>query len=112
MTLAEGVVALPRLNPALRASATSALAFLAVERRDADEVRRLYSGLLPRAGTASFFVPFAFDRLLGLLAAAFGEVDAAVAHFDDALAFCDRAGYLPERAWTASDRAGAAVLHA
>jgi ATP/maltotriose-dependent transcriptional regulator MalT len=103
--LAEGVLALPKLNPALRTYATSALALIAVERQDTDTAMRLYEDLESQRGTASFFVPLAFDRLLGLLAATFGQVDTALAHFDDALAFCTRAGYRPEQAWTASDHA-------
>ena len=104
-TLAEGVLALPRLNPALRTYAMSALALIAVERQDADAAMRLYEDLESQGGTASFFIPFAVDRLLGLLAATFGHIDAALAHFAEALAFCDRAGYRPEYAWTASDHA-------
>jgi hypothetical protein len=51
------------------------------------------------------------DRLLGLLAATFGAVDAARAHFEDGLAFCARAGYRPEYAWTACDYAEALLAH-
>ena len=36
-----------------------------------------------------------------------GRVDTALAHFEDGLAFCDRAGYRPEHAWTGSDYAEA-----
>ena len=45
--------------------------------------------------------------LLGLLAAALGERDRALNHYQDALAFCQRSGYRPEYAWTASDYAEA-----
>jgi hypothetical protein len=51
----------------------------------------------------------AADRLLGLLSVAMGEVDTARAHFEAALAFCDRAGYRPEYARTALDYAEALV---
>ena len=40
------------------------------------------------------------DSLLGLLAQAGGNLDQAIAHFEDALAFCRRAGCAPELAWT------------
>jgi hypothetical protein len=53
------------------------------------------------------FIPLTFDRLLGLLAVTCGRVDAALAHFEEGLAFCDRAGYRPEHAWTAGDYAEA-----
>ena len=39
------------------------------------------------------------DRLLGLLAHTIGKMDDAASHFEDALAFCRRAGYRPELAW-------------
>ncbi len=46
----------------------------------------------------------AIDRLLGLLAHTMGNLDQAVNHFEEALAFC-RKGYLPELAWTCCDYA-------
>jgi len=43
------------------------------------------------------------DRTLGLLAGTTGDRDAAVGHFEDALAFCRKASYHPELAWTDFD---------
>ena len=45
------------------------------------------------------------DRLLGLLAHTMGNMDVAAEHFEDALAFCRKAGYRPELAWTCCDYA-------
>ena len=45
------------------------------------------------------------DRLLGLLAQTVGNLDQAAPHFDDALAFCRKAGYRPELAWSLCDYA-------
>ena len=45
------------------------------------------------------------DRLLGLLSHTMGNLDQAVPHFEDALAFCKKAGYRPELAWTCCDYA-------
>ncbi len=45
------------------------------------------------------------DRLLGLLSQTMDNPDLAVAHFEDALAFCRRGGYRPELAWTCCDYA-------
>ncbi len=45
------------------------------------------------------------DRLLGLLSHTMGNLDQATAHFEDALAFCRKAGYRPELAWTCCDYA-------
>ena len=36
-----------------------------------------------------------------------GNIGQAVAHFEDALAFCRKAGYRPELAWTCCDYADA-----
>ncbi|MFQ6028621.1 MAG: LuxR C-terminal-related transcriptional regulator [Dehalococcoidia bacterium] len=47
------------------------------------------------------------DRVLGLLAHTMGNLDQAVKHFEDALAFCRKAGYRPELAWTCCDYAEA-----
>ena len=104
---AERLLSQPRLVPVLAMLARSGLALIAVQRSDADSAEGLYGALESQRGTASFFIPLAFDRLLGLLAVTFGRVDAALAHFEDGLAFCDRAGYRPEHAWTACDYAEA-----
>ena len=45
------------------------------------------------------------DRLLGLLSQGMGNLDQATGHFGDALAFCRKAGYRPELAWTCHDYA-------
>jgi len=45
------------------------------------------------------------DRLLGLLSQTMGSLEQATAHFEDALAFCRKAGYRPELAWTCCDYA-------
>jgi DNA-binding SARP family transcriptional activator len=100
---ATRVLSLVRLNPALAMYARSGLAQIAVQRNDADSAAALYGSLESQRGTASFFIPLTVDRLLGLLAATFGRMDTALGHFEDGLAFCDRAGYRPEYAWTAAD---------
>ncbi len=46
------------------------------------------------------------DRVLGRLAMAMGNPDQAAVHFDDALAFCRRAGYRPQLAWACFEYAG------
>ena len=43
--------------------------------------------------------------MLGLLAHTMGDLDQAMTHFEDALAFCRKAGYRPELAWTCCDYA-------
>ena len=41
--------------------------------------------------------------MLGLLAQTLGNLDQAVDHFEDSLAFCRKAGYRPALAWTCCD---------
>ncbi len=45
------------------------------------------------------------DRLLGLLSQTMGKLKQATGHFEAALAFCRKAGYRPELAWTCCDYA-------
>ena len=47
----------------------------------------------------------AADRVLGLLAQTMGDLGQAAGHFEDALAFCRKAVYRPELAWTCCDYA-------
>ena len=49
------------------------------------------------------------DRLLGLLSQTLGNLDQAMAHFEDARAFCRKAGYRPELVWTCCDYSDALV---
>jgi DNA-binding CsgD family transcriptional regulator len=55
-------------------------------------------------------MPFVLmDRLLGSLAHAARQTRRAVAHFENAVAFCRKSGYRPELAWTSYDYAKALV---
>ena len=110
---ARGVLSLStKKNPAVATCAVVGLGLIAVRREDSDSAERLYDTLATQAGTASFFAPLTFDRMLGLLAATAGRVDDALAHFAEGLAFCHRAGYRTEYAWTASDYADALLVRA
>ncbi len=102
---AERVLSLPRVAPVMATYARSGLALIAVQKSNANAAKGLYGALEAQRGTANFFIPLTIDRLLGLLAATLGQIDAGLAHLADGLAFCDRAGYRPEYAWTASDYA-------
>ena len=82
-----------------------AVALLAMQTGDIPLVEAQYSTLQStRIGTV-YYIHMATDRLLGICATAIGKLDAAVSHFEDALAFCRRAGYLPELAWSLYDYA-------
>jgi len=85
--------------------ARSARALIAVQRNEAEAAEMHYGLIEPHKHTACFIIPFTFDRLLGLLALTFGQIDRALGHFEDGLSFCERARYRPEYAWTACDYA-------
>ena len=104
---AATLLSLPRLVPALALVARTASALIAVQRRDAEGAERYYRAIEPHKGSACFIIPLSFDRLLGLLAATADQMDRALMHYEEGLAFCDRAGYRPEYAWTACDYADA-----
>jgi len=79
------------------------LAIVAVERGDKDSAERLYRSLL---STHQYYAwPLCSDRVLGLLSQTMGNSGQAQIHFEDALAFCRKAGYRPELAWTCCDYA-------
>ncbi len=44
-------------------------------------------------------------RLLAILSHTLGNLDRASEHFEDGMAFCRKAGYRPELAWTCCDYA-------
>ncbi len=71
------------------------------------EIGKHYEALKVWRGETIHFVAFSGDRLLGILAQAMGETDQAVAHFEDAMTFCRKAGYRPELAWSCCDYADA-----
>ena len=71
-------------------------------RQDVAAAREHYASLGLAAGTYLFL---SVDRILGLLAYTIGDLDQAEAHFEEALLFCRKAGYLPELAWTCHDHA-------
>ncbi|MCH7621972.1 MAG: hypothetical protein IH870_08750, partial [Chloroflexi bacterium] len=107
--IAESVLTSPSAFPAVRHAARIGLALIAVQRGDAMAAGELYGTLEPLRGTMSPQGPIgpglAADRLLGLLSQTVGNLDQAVAHFEDALTFCGKAGYRPELAWTCHDYA-------
>ena len=49
--------------------------------------------------------PVLVDRILGLLTLTMKKLDTSERHFEDALAFCRKAGYTVELAWSLHDYA-------
>lgn len=84
------------------------LAMMAVIREDAEAAREQYVSLDLAAGCHTWI---SGDRVLGLLAQTMGDLNQGMAHFEDALAFCRKAGYRPELAWTCYDYAELLLQH-
>jgi DNA-binding CsgD family transcriptional regulator len=105
-TAAHAVLSSPWVTPVLATLARAGLALLAVRWGENEAAEEQYSALRPRSGAmvgGLLDSIVSADRLLGLLAQTTGNLDQAVAHFEDALTFCRRAGYRPELAWTLCD---------
>ncbi|MCH8282223.1 MAG: tetratricopeptide repeat protein, partial [Chloroflexi bacterium] len=100
---AEAVISSTNSPPACTGIARAGLALLETLEGHISKVRKHYEDLKVWQGATVHFVALSGDRLLGILAQAMGETDQAVAHFEDALAFCRKAGYRPELAWSCCD---------
>ncbi|MBI4218575.1 MAG: hypothetical protein HY682_00420, partial [Chloroflexi bacterium] len=92
-------------SPFEEAEARTGLAVTAVLRGDVDEAREHYERLSSQGGHMLAWATISGGRLLGLLARTTGKPDDAATHFQQAIAFCRRAGYRPELAWTCHDYA-------
>ena len=92
-------------TPLFRKAANVGLALISVIEKNSEAARRQYDTLLPHKGTFVTQVGTTIDRALGLLCHTMGDFNLASTHFDDALAFCQKAGYRPELAWTCHDYA-------
>ena len=106
-SLAEAVISSASASPLVTSVAKAGPALLAVLRHDETAAVEHYSGLKPICGTMLQTGVISADRLLGLLSQTLGNYDRASEHFEDALAFCRKAGYRPELAWTCHDYAEA-----
>ena len=104
---AEPVLAAPKSSRSVMLGTRAGLGFLAVQRGDSAAASNHYASLTACRGTAMAGISFVFDRLLGLLARNMDNLDLAVEHFEDALAFCRNGRYRPELAWSCYDYAEA-----
>ena len=102
---AETVLSSPDALPMDILGARLGLALLAVQAGDATAAEEQYAALRSHRGMMELAGNICIGRALGLLAHTIGKLDEAVAHFEDALAFCRKAGYRPELAWTCCDYA-------
>ena len=92
------------LAPFYAIPAKAAFALLAVQKGDQSGAAEHYAYLQEQRSTMIATVTSG-DRLLGLLSQTMGDLDQASEHFEDALAFCRKAGYRPELAWSCCDYA-------
>jgi hypothetical protein len=103
-SIAKSTLLTQFVPPLLEMYANAALAMLAVHRGEQSAVAEHSSSLLKQCGTM-LWTTISVDRLLGLSYQVMENPDEAAAHFEDALAFCRKAGYRPELAWTCCDYA-------
>jgi tetratricopeptide (TPR) repeat protein len=101
---ARMILSAPSVSPLYTIVARSGLGLQAVIQGNATAAVEQYEllGVIRGISVASFI---AGDRMLGLLAHTSGNLDRAAAHFEEALAFCRKAGYRPGLAWTCCDYA-------
>jgi DNA-binding SARP family transcriptional activator len=78
-------------------------------RGDAASAEEQYARLAHLRGTAIVVLCVTVDRVLGLLALTARRLGDALAHYEDGRAFCERAGYRPDHAWTTYEYAEALV---
>ena len=103
-TVAEAALSIQSIIPLNTLTAKVALALLAAQVGDQPSAENYYA-YLQRHRTTMIASVISVDRLLGLLSHTLGTYDRASEHFEGALAFCRKAGYRPELAWTCHDYA-------
>ncbi len=106
---AEAILSEQSVSPLNAMCARTGLALLAVQNGDQSAAEEHYAYLLGQRSTLLWATSL-IDRLLGLLSQTMVNLDHAASHFEDALAFCRKAGYRPELAWTCHDYADALLL--
>jgi tetratricopeptide (TPR) repeat protein len=104
------VLSSPSVTPLVSHAARTGLALLAVLRGDVAAAGEQYAAL----EDPGFMIVLGMgeERLLGILAHTMGQLDKAAHHFEDALAFCRKADYRPELAWTCCDYADCLLARA
>ena len=99
---AEATLSAQFIRPVAAMYAKAGLALLAVLQGDQFAAEEHYAYFLGHRGTMIWTFSSA-DRLLGLLSQTMGNLEQATGHFENALAFCRKAGCRPELAWTCCD---------
>jgi len=102
---ARTILSSPNAVPLITLAARAGMALIAMHRGDTEAVAREYPTLVDVAGRLVAVGFLQGDQLLGLLAHTIGRLDDAQSHFEDALAFCRKAGFRLELAWSLCDYA-------
>ena len=102
---AKTILSSPNATPFVILSARAGMALIAMHRGDTEAVAREYPTLVDVAGRMVGVGFLQGDQLLGLLAHTIGRLDDAQSHFEDALAFCRKAGSRPKLASSLCDYA-------
>ena len=101
---AEGVLSEQYATPIYVLQVKACLALLAVQKGDRSSAEEHYAYMQGQRSTMIATV-MSVDRLLGLLSQTMSNPEQAAVHFEDALAFCRKAGYRPDLAWSCCDYA-------
>lgn len=102
---ATAILASPSAIPLFTMYARGGLALEAVRRADVAAAPEHYNALGSMESMAFPGNVIVVAGLLGLLAQTMGNMAQSAAHFEDALAFCRKAGFGPALAWTCCDYA-------
>jgi DNA-binding CsgD family transcriptional regulator/tetratricopeptide (TPR) repeat protein len=110
--VAEAILASPYAFPFVSLFARAGLALMAVQRGNSRAAMEQYAALEAERSSVLYTGWVCLDHLLGLLSTTQGRFDQAMVHFEDAMAFCRRAGHRPELAWTCYDYADTLLVEA
>jgi ATP/maltotriose-dependent transcriptional regulator MalT len=100
---AQTVLSSPFAIPYYALWSRAGLGLVAVLRGDVAAATEQYEALELSRGVMLWAT--SSDHVLGLLAHTMGNLDRAVEHFEDTVAFCRKAGYRPALAWSCYDYA-------
>jgi DNA-binding CsgD family transcriptional regulator len=102
---AAAILSSKSATPLVSTGARAGLGLLSVLQGDVAAAQEQHTALLSQRGTMLQTGVATIDRVLGLLAHTMGNRDQAIEHFEDAQAFCRKAGVRPELAWACHDHA-------
>lgn len=100
---ARTAIASPAILPMAEIAANVALAMLSVASGNPSDATEYYGAITDSVQGSMVGTEVSGDRVLGLTAQTMGDLNKALRHFEDAIAFCRNAGYKPELAWSLSD---------